>query len=241
MEKVKVLPASGFVFTPPSPVAQARRVLIKPQAPLPLPHPATVSRETLGAVIAGIRRVSDADIVVMEGNPRGKPMLPIYKALNYSFPRVLLLDVKDSQCVEIDNPLSKPYTLAAACIPTALLSCDYWISLASFQVIGGSGSFTIPNLLGLLPPFKHPPRELRALGMDKVIADLYFILPFDLGIIDGRKKLVTPADPAKGQVEDLDRVLVGDPLEVDREASALAGVTTRYLKLIDLARKEVEG
>jgi len=188
----------------------------------------------LEAVMRGIRRVSKADIIILEGNPEGRAMPPIYHALAYDFPRVLLLDVKDSMLVEIDNPLTKPPALPAAWVPNVLLSCDYWVSIAPFQVVNGEGRFTIPNLLGLLPHHKYRREDLRSLGMDKVIADLYFIVPFDLGIVDGRKKLVGE------EAEELGRIWVGEPFAVDSEAAAAGGVPCPYLDIIREARKELE-
>ncbi len=61
-----IFPAADFVFKPPQEIAFAQRILIKPSARCAEPHPATTSRETLQAVIAGIRRISVADIVLLE-------------------------------------------------------------------------------------------------------------------------------------------------------------------------------
>ena len=235
MEEVRVQQAERFVFQPPAQIDRARRILLKPYAPHPLPHPATTSRETLEAIIQGIRRVSKADIIILEGSPDGHAMPPIYKALGYDFPRVLLLDVKDSLLVEIDNPLSKALALPSAWVPNVLLSCDYWISIAPFQVVDGEGRFTIPNLLGLLPHHKYRKEEFKALGMQNVFADLYFILPFDLGIVDGRKKLVGD----KG--EELGKVWAGEPFSADSAAALSVGVHTPYLELISQAREQLEG
>jgi len=235
VEEVKVHDAERFVFQPPPQIARARRVLLKPYAPHPQPHPATTRRETLEAVITGIRRVSKADIIILEGNPEGRAMPPIYQALGYDFPRVLLLDVKDSLLVEIDNPLSKSLALPSAWVPNVLLSCDYWVSIAPLQVVNGEGRFTIPNLLGLLPHYKYQQEELQALGMAKVFADLYFILPFDLGIVDGREKLVGD----KG--EETGKVWLGEPFKVDSEAARAAGAPAPYLELIRQAREQLEG
>jgi len=42
-------------------------VLIKPDAAYSAPYPVTTSRKLLTSIIEGIRKVSDADIVVLEG------------------------------------------------------------------------------------------------------------------------------------------------------------------------------
>ncbi|MEW6143263.1 MAG: DUF362 domain-containing protein [Chloroflexota bacterium] len=238
--------ATQFVFEPTPAVSRARRVLIKPAAGYPMPHPVTTSLDTLRAVVEGIKKISDADIVILEGTPTGDPVYPIYRKLKFEFPHVLMLDVKDCIWVEIENPLLHPLAMPTFWVPNVVLSSDYLISIAPFQVRNKSGFFTIPNLISLLPIAKyggHGPsawKELQQLGMQKVLADLYFTLPFDLGIIDGRKKLTGKDDPTKGEIADYGKIFIGEPYEVDREASHDAGVETEYLALIDSGRSELE-
>jgi hypothetical protein len=81
---------------------------------------------------------------------------------------------------------------------------------------------------------------LYSLGIDRVIADLYFTLPFDLGIIEARQKFVSWDDPVKGEGEDYGKVFVGTPYEIDREASEALGLKTDYLDLITEARAGFE-
>ncbi|GAH71721.1 unnamed protein product, partial [marine sediment metagenome] len=81
---------------------------------------------------------------------------------------------------------------------------------------------------------------LYSLGIDKVIADLYFTLPFDLGIIEARQKFIGQEDPTQGWVEECGNVFVGEPYEVDREASKILGLKTDYLDLIKEARVGLE-
>ncbi len=100
-----ILEASEFVFKPPPVVSRARRVLIKPSASYPISYPVTTSRDMLAVIIEGIRQVSDADILLLEGTAGGGSVYPIYQSLGYDFPRVLMLDVKDCIWVEVDNPL----------------------------------------------------------------------------------------------------------------------------------------
>lgn len=239
MRHMDIFEAADFDLRPPPQVARARRVLIKPDAAYPHPHPLSTSRETLEKVISSIRRVSDADILIVEGNPEGLPMGPTYQALGYTFPRVLTVDVKDSVWVEIESPLLKPYALASAWVPNVLLSCDYWINVATCKAIRGKGHFAIYNLLGLLPQAKYRREELEALGMERVMADLYFILPFDLTIIDGRQCFVGDEE-GRGRVEDYGKVLVGESLEVDQEVAQGCGASTDYIELIRSARTELE-
>ncbi len=73
-----------------------------------------------------------------------------------------------------------------------------------------------------------------------MVADLYFTLPFDLGIIEARQKFISRGDPAQGEVEEYGKVFVGEPYEVDREASAILGLRTEYLDLIKVARVDLE-
>lgn len=240
-----IVNASEFVFYPPAQISRARRVLIKPDAAMPYPQPLTVGKKTLERIISGIREVSDADVLLLEGSPQGKPIRDIYKALGYDFPRVLIVDVKDCNLVEVENPLSHPYAIPTFWVPNIILACDFLISVSSFNVFGNSGNFTIRNLLGLLPFSKYKgssrssPGELYKLGIDKVIADLYFTLPFDLGIIDGRKKFVGEENSEKGEIEDYNKIFIGDPYEVDLEASKLEGLEPEYMKLIEMGREEI--
>jgi hypothetical protein len=220
-----IFEASDFIFKVPSVVARARRVLIKPSASYPLPYPVTTSAEMLAAIIASIRRVSDADILLLEGTSGGMPTRPIYQALGYNFPRVLTLDVKDCIFVEVDNPLPKP--------------------VAPLKTYNGTGSFAIKNLLSLLPSSKYQGEassgweSLYNLGIDKVLADLYFTLPFDLGIVEGRQKFTVKQDPNEGEVEEYDKVFVGEPYEVDREVADILGLKVGYLDMIKSAKVEL--
>ncbi len=240
-----IFDAMKFVFEPPPVVARARRVLIKPNAAYPLPYPVTTSRETLAAIIEGIRQVSDADIVLLEGTPGGGSVHPIYHALGYDFPRVLMLDVKDSIWVEVENPLAHPFAISTFWVPNVVLSSDYLITIAPLKVFGNSGGLSIENLLSLLPVEKYRREssagwgELYSLGIHRVIADLYFTLPFDLGVIDARKKLISVDDPTKGEVEEYGKVFIGEPYGVDREASEACGLVTEHLRLIEMAKMEL--
>ena len=241
-----IFDASEFVFKAPPVISRAQRVLIKPSAGYPLPYPVTTSRDMLSAIIDGIRQVSDADILLLEGTPRGDPVRPIYQTLDYDFPRVLMPDVKDCIWVEVDNPLPKPLVVPTFWVPNVILSSDYLISVAPLKIINGRGSLSIMNLLSVLPSSKYVGEmaggwgALYGLGIDKVAADLYFTLPFDLGIIEARQKFISRGDPAQGEVEEYGKVFVGEPYEVDREASAILGLRTEYLDLIKVARVDLE-
>ncbi len=241
-----IFETSDFVFKVPSVVARARRVLIKPSASYPLPYPVSTSAEMLAAIISSIRRVSDADILLLEGTPGGMPTRPIFQALGYNFPRVLTLDVKDCIFVEVDNPLPKPFAVPTFWVPNVILSSDYLITVAPLKTYNGSGSFTIPNLLSLLPSSKYHGdtnggwENLYSLGIDKVLADLYFTLPFDLGIIEARQKFAVKQDPSEGDVEEYDKVFIGEPYDADREVADALGLKIGYLDLIKSAKVELQ-
>ena len=237
-----IFDASEFVFKPPSPISRARRVLIKPSASYPVPYPVTTSRNILSAIIQGIRQVSDADILLLEGTPDGSPIYPVYQSLGYDFPRVLTLDVKDSIWVEVDNPLPKSLTVPTFWVPNVILSSDYLITVAPLKVLKGKSSLSIMNLLTLLPGSKYGGAALGGwgalydLGIDRVMADLYFTLPFDLGIIEAHQKFIGWDDPTQGEVEDCGKVFIGEPYQVDCEASQTLGLRTGYLNLIREAK-----
>ena len=237
-----IFDASQFVFKAPPAISRARRVLIKPNAGYPVSYPVTTSRELLSLIIDGIRRVSDADILLLDGTPAGGSIYPIYKALGYDFPRVLLLDVKDCIWVEVDNPLPKPLTVPTFWVPNVILSSDYLITVTPLKVIKDMARLSIMNLLSLLPSSKYGGeteggwQALYELGIDKVVADLYFTLPFDLGIIESRQKSTGQGDPTKGEVEEYGKVFVGEPYQVDSEAAQALGIKTNYLELIKKAR-----
>jgi hypothetical protein len=241
-----IFEASEFVFKPPSVVSRARRILIKPSASYPVAYPVTTSRNILSTIIEGIRRISDADILLLEGTPGGGPIYPIYQALGYNFPRILTLDVKDCIWVEVDNPLPKPLVIPTFWVPNVILSSDYLITVAPLKIFKGRSSLSIMNLLSLLPSSKYrdeSPRgwgTLYSLGIDKVIADLYFTLPFDLGIVEARQKFTSGEDPTQGEIEEYGKIFVGEPYEIDRQVSEMLGLKTQYLDLIKSAKVELE-
>ena len=238
-----IVEASQFVFKASPEIARARRVLIKPSAAYPSPYPVTTSPEMIARIIEGIREVSDADILILEGTPGGGPIYPIYQALGYNFPRVLMLDVKDCIWVEVDNPLPKPFVVPTFWIPNVILSSDYLITISTMKVINDKPEFSIMNLLSTLPSTKYGNRSaggwdsLYSLGIEKVLADLYFTLPFDLGIIEARQKFSGKThQPNQGLVEEYDKIFVGEPFDIDNEACKMLGLKSEYLDLIKMAR-----
>lgn len=238
-----IVEASDFVFKAPPEIARARRVLIKPSAAYPSPYPVTTSPEMIAKIIDGIREISDADILILEGTPGGGPIYPIYQALGYNFPRILMLDVKDCIWVEVDNPLPKPFAVPTFWIPNVILSSDYLISVATLKVINERPEFSVMNLLSALPSAKYGNKSpggwdsLYGLGIDKVIADLYYTLPFDLGIIEARQKFTGRNQQlSQGTVEEFGKIFIGEPFDIDSEAAQLLGLKSEYMELIKVAR-----
>ena len=238
---------SDFVFTPPPQLSWARRVLIKPCAGYPLPYPVTTSPKLLNTIIKGIRKVSNADILIADGTPSGESIYPIYQALGYKFHHVLMLDIRDSIFIEVQNPLTRFYAVESFWVPNVVLRSDFLISVTPFKVCGSSGHFSVANLLSLLPVSRYQRSKsggwgaLYELGIEQVLADLYFTLPFDLGIIEAHQKFFYTADPTKGEVEDYGKILAGEPHEIDIEASQIAGVDSGHLSLINEGRAQLEG
>jgi len=148
--------------------------------------------------------------------------------------------------VEVDNPLPKPLALPTFWVPNVILSSDYLITVAPLKVFKGIGSLSIMNLLTVLPSSKYSGEALGgwealySLGIDKVVADLYFTLPFDLGIIEARQKFIGWDDPTRGEIEEYGKVFIGEPYEVDCEASEALGLKTEYLDLIKVAKVAFE-
>ena len=237
---------SDFVFTPPPQLSWARRVLIKPCAGYPLPYPVTTSPKLLNTIIKGIRKVSNADILIADGTPSDESIYPIYQALGYNFHQVLMLDIRDSIFIEVQNPLSEFYAMESFWVPNVVLRSDFLISVTPFKVGGSSGHFSVANLLSLLPVSKYQKGNsggwgtLYELGIEKVLADLYFTLPFDLGVIEVHQKFFYTDDPTKGEVEDYGKILVGEPQEIDFKASQIAGVDCEHLRLISEGRVQLE-
>ncbi|MHC1578416.1 MAG: DUF362 domain-containing protein [Dehalococcoidia bacterium] len=244
--KPVIIKDTDFVFSPPPQLAWARRVLIKPSAGYPLPYPVTTSPKLLNAIIKGIRKISNADILIADGTPSGESIYPIYQALGYNFHEVLMLDIRDSIFIEVQNPLSEFYAVESFWVPNVVLRSDFLIGVTPFKVRGGCGQFSVANLLSLLPASKYKKGKLGGwgtlydLGIEKVLADLYFTLPFDLGIIEAHQKLFYSDDPTKGKTEDYGKILVGEPHEVDLMACEIAQVDCEHLRLINEGRVQLE-
>ena len=238
-----VVEASTFQFVPPPELAWAQRILIKPFASTGLPYPVSTSPWLIEAIISGIRKVTDAEVLIADGSPTGAPLYPLFEDLHYKFNRSLLLDVKDSIFLEMENPLQEFFASGTFYVPNLVLRSDFLISVAPYHVSGKSGRFSIANLLGLLPlNQKRTGSEaeyqgLRGLEIERVLADLYFTLPFDMGIVEARQRWDFDTDPSVGKATDYGKILIGDPFEVDILAARLYGTMPEHLSLIEQARR----
>lgn len=241
-----IFESAQFVFKAPRALTRARRVLIKPCASYPVPYPVTTSRDVIWEIVRGVREVSDADILILESAAAGGAVYPVYQALSYEFPRVLMLDVNDSVPVEVDNPLPKPFAVETFWVPNVVLSSDYSISVTPAKTYKGISHLSIMNLITLLPTSKYSEKKtgawgaLYGMGINKVAADLYFTLPFDLGVIDATQKF-TGDDPVHGKGENYGKIIVGEPFQADSEAAEALGLKPEYLNLIREARVQSGG
>ena len=172
-------------------------------------------------IIARIRREGEADILLLESSPADLNMDYIYREAGYDFPQVLMLGTHDLKSTAVENPLRTPFALPTIWIPNILLFCDFLISVSPLRIEEGEGRFSIENLLSLLPKERYAGKNAaHLLWMDKVIADLYFTFPFDLGIVDGGEE-----------------IFAGEPYEVDREVAELCGAKADYLNLIQQKKR----
>jgi hypothetical protein len=78
------------------------------------------------------------------------------------------------------------------------------------------------------------------LGINKVIADLYFTLPFDLGIIDATQKSSVINGAGISLIEDYGKIFIGEPYETDKEVSDLFNLQIEYLDLIESGKSQLE-
>ncbi len=230
-----------FTFKAPKPITRARRVLIAPNIDSDnRPYPYSTSPKLLSTIIEGIRRAGDADVLIIGGTGDGRPVHPVYKALGYDFPRVIMLDVKDSNWVEVDNPLEKPLAIPTFLMPNVVLSSDYLITTCPLKTEKGEGVLSVANLLSLLSIERYGInwQGLHELGIENVLADLYFTMPFDMGLIDGTQILETNSDN-KHSIKQHGKIYQGEPYYIDGEVSGTVGFETGYLNLIDEAEAEL--
>jgi len=238
--------SAKFEFVAPSSLARARRVVICPTVVDSGKYPLSTSRELLNNIIGGIRKVSKADIVLLASSHSNKNIQEVFTGLKYDFNRVLVMDVADSLCVEVENPLPKPFAIPTFWVPSVILSSDYLITTIPLKSRRKKAMMATSSLLSVLPPSKYIDRKtgdwknFNELGMDKVLADLYFTLPFDVAIIEATRHYIYRNDGGLGRSEELGKIYYGEPAEVDAEVSADMGFKTTYLDLVADSRRNME-
>lgn len=80
---------------------------------------------------------------------------------------------------------------------------------------------------------------MYALGIESVIADLYFTVPFDIGIVEARQKLVLSSNGSPPLTQEVGKIFMDEPFEADREAAATLGLDVPYLEIISQARVDL--
>ncbi|MCL2475354.1 MAG: hypothetical protein FWF37_04490 [Chloroflexi bacterium] len=230
--------SAKFEFVAPVSLARARRVVICPTVVEGGKYPLSTSRELLRNIISGIRKVSKTDIVLLASSRSNKSVQEIFASLKYDFDRVLVMDVADSLCVEVENPLPKPFAISTFWVPSVILSSDYLITTTPLKSRRKKAMMATASLLSVLPPTKYVDKKtgdwknFNELGIDKVLADMYFTLPFDVAIIEATRHYICRNDGGLGRSEDLGKIYYGESAEVDAEISADMGFKTTYLDLV---------
>ncbi len=107
--------------------------------------------------------------------------------------------------------------------------------------LNGKGWLSIANLLSLLSTERYGKgwRNLYEMDIERVLADLYFTMPFDISIIEATKKLEIGSD-GKDTFTPAGKIYLGEPYYIDGEAAELENMPTPYLDLIDDAESELE-
>ena len=148
--------------------------------------------------------------------------------------------------MEGENPLTHAFVAPTFWAPNVLLSSDYLITIYPMKVVGNVPYLSIMNPIILLPVAKYKGDAvggwslLYSLGLNQAVADLYFTLPFDLGIVDATQKLTCLVEPAQGEAEDFGKVFVGEPYELDSELARMLKTPAEYLDLIQTGRTQLE-
>lgn len=238
--------SAKFEFIAPASLTRARRVVIMPTIIDGGKYPLSTSRELLMSIINGVRKVSKADVVLLGNGQNGKSVQEVFAGLKYDFGRILIMDINESLCVEVENPLCKPFAVSTFWVPSVILSSDYLITTTPLKSRRKKASLASASLLSALPSSKYIDKKtgdwksFNESGLDKVIADLYFTLPFDMAIIEATRHYICRNDGGVGRSEEMGKIYYGEPAEIDAEISEDLGFKTPYLDLVVEGRKELE-
>jgi len=238
--------SAKYEYKAPDSLTRARRVVIVPTVVDGCKYPLSTSRELLANIIAGIRKISRADIVILGSSQNDKTVQEIFAGLKYDFGRVLIMDTNETLCVEVENPLTKPFALSTFWIPSVILSSDYLMTTTPLKSRRKRASMAAASLLSVLPASKYIDKKsgdwkyFNELGLDKVIADLYFTLPFDIAIVEATRHYICRNDGGIGRSEEYGKIYYGELAEVDAEISMDLGFRTPYLDYVAQGIKEFE-
>jgi len=128
-------------------------------------------------------------------------------------------------------------------LPNVVHSCDCLLTIAPFRSFNDRWGGCIENLLSLLPVEKYRAEELTGgnilldLGIEKVLTDLYFTLPFDIGIVELKSRADLTEEEKIHEMRN--RVIVGEPHEVDNEAARILGINVEHLRTIKMTRVDL--
>lgn len=220
-------------------LADGRPVMLKPNLVNGSPFPVTTHPMLCAAVIAFVRRHTDAAVVIAEGCGDADMATPaVFDRLGYTRlarrMHVQLMDLNTAPLVRLTEPSCRRLPelwLPAAVFDHLLISLPV---LKAHSLCGFTGS--MKNMMGLVPPSRYSGRggswKKAALHhrLDAAIMDLNHYRSPDFTVLDATVGLADfhlggpTCDPP------VDRILAGaDARAVDRAAAALLGLDWRRI------------
>lgn len=235
---IKSAAVNNFAYLPPDKAIDAELILVLADINYPLPHPVTVSKTVLGAVLRGLRRASPVGrIVLVSGIAVDTPVQQVFGALE--IPPMLDREMRYADTEELlddkfINPLPKPFKYDSLVAPGYLKSYDFVLNLAGLKHTSEIAGASLLNLFGLLPRRIYSRQSSRVRGQlfepnpADVLKDIYFTLGEHIdGVVIDLGESYHSADERfdhaeKGQT--VGQVLWGeDMLALDEAAFKLAG------------------
>ena len=250
----------SFVYIPPQTAFGATRILVKANIGNIKGAPVTVSMNVLGAVLRGLRRANPlARILIIDGVTGRFSAEEVLKAsglLEIMDDNMRLADAEAMPMIAYPNPLTEPFKFATMTAPAMFDEYDCKISVSSFKrLIQPDGQplvmASMENLYGLFPREhyalpENPHERGQFLGEDfvDVLRDLYFCAGhlFDGAVVDLDTILLGEGiELNKGTSQKIGQVVWGDDLlAVDEVACRLAEQPIPdYIKIITKLRKTV--
>jgi uncharacterized protein (DUF362 family) len=246
---------AAFVYQPPTPAHNARRILVKPNLGYPVGPPVTVSMGVLAKVLQALRQASpQAEILIVEGVCSAISLTDI-ASRNGLYPLLdegmQLLDADTLPLVDYPNQSPTPVRFKTMKAPALLQEVDCRISVGALKrtILKDQPliSASLKNLYGLFPRAHYKARSPNSRGqlhrpsVPQVLSDVYFCIGhlFDGAVVDGDRQFVSRDwKPDKGDAIALGQVFSGpDPVAVDRLACATAGeAIPSYITAIETLR-----